>query len=133
MTFLASFTRELKWRYHGYYVIPAPSYSKDDERRGFNHVIEVFKQIGLKIYPIIEKVAHHKQAESNAKKRKKIGKYLKLKDSPDLSDKKVLIVDDIYTTGSTIRNMIYFIEKLNPKAIKVLVLAKTRPKTKRKN
>ena len=126
--FLNLFIKEIKRLYRGYKIIPAPSYKQDDENRGFNHVIEVFNQMGLDILPIIDKVAHFKQAENSAKKRKEIGKYLKFNAQPDLSKTKVLIVDDIYTTGSTIKAIVNMVEKLNPRSIKVLVLAKTKPK-----
>ena len=124
--FLNPFFKEIKIRYKGYKIIPAPSYIKDDEYRGFNHVIEAFKNLGLEILPIIEKTAHHKQAENNSKKRKEIKKYLALKNEISLENQKILIVDDIYTTGATMKAMIKLAEKLKPKVIKVLVLAKTR-------
>ena len=124
--FLNPFFKELKTWYSKYKIIPIPSYKKDDETRGFNHVVEAFKSLGLDILPIIEKTAHHKQAEKDSKGRKEIGKYLAIKESASLTKERVLIVDDIYTTGATMRATISLVEKLNPKEIKVLVLAKTR-------
>ena len=124
--FLNLYYKEIKIRYSGYKIIPIPSYIEDDKVRGFNHVVEMYKNLGLEPLPIIEKTAHFKQAEHKAKKRSEISKYLVLKEQIDLSKSKVLIVDDIYTTGSTIRAAINLIEKLNPKQIRVLVFAKTR-------
>lgn len=131
--FLNLFIKELKFYYSGYKIIPAPSYIKDDETRGFNHVKEVFKELGLKMYPIIEKTSHFKQAEKGAKQREEIKKHLVISNSVDLSKDKVLIVDDIYTTGSTMRAMIKLVEKLHPKEIKILVLAKTKDKSDKKS
>ena len=125
-TFMNLYFKELKIRYSGYRIIPIPSYKGDDETRGFNHVVEVFKTMGLEMLPIIEKTAHFKQAEHKAKKRNEISKYLVIKDKVDLRKSRVLIVDDIYTTGSTMKAAINLVEKLDPKDIKVLVLAKTR-------
>ena len=127
--FLNMFYKEIRLKYRGYKVIPIPSYKEDDDKRGFNHVVEAFKKLNLEVLPIIEKTAHHKQADRNAKQRKEIGKYLALNSKIDLGKDKVLIVDDIYTTGSTIKAAIKLVEKLNPKEIRVLVLAKTRSKT----
>ena len=127
-TFLNLYIKEIKIRFHGYKIIPIPSYIEDDKKRGFNHVLEAFKKVGLEVLPIIEKTAHQKQADQTAKKRKEIGKYLALKEKINLENTKVLIVDDIYTTGSTTRATINMIERLNPKDIKVLVLAKTSDK-----
>ena len=124
--FLNLFIKEIKMYYQGYTIIPAPSYFKDDETRGFNHVVEVFKQMGLNMCQIIIKTEHFKQAEKSAKERQSISKHLSLTSNALLSKKKVLIVDDIYTTGATMKTMIKLIETLNPKDIKVLVLAKTK-------
>ena len=113
-------------------MVPIPSYKEDDERRGFNHVIEAFEVLGLKRLELLEKTAHHKQAEKNAKSRKEIRKFLEVKKQIDLSKERILLVDDIYTTGNTIRSSINLIEKLRPKEIKILVLAKTNPKNGKK-
>ena len=125
-TFLNLFVKEIKMRYKGYKVIPIPSYIEDDKKRGFNHVVETFKKLDLKMLPIIKKTAHHKQADCTGKQRSKIAKYLTIDEWIDLKKDKVLLVDDIYTTGSTMKAAINLVEKLNPKDIKILVLAKTR-------
>ena len=131
--FLNLFIKELKIYFSGYKVIPIPSYKKDDELRGFNHVVEVFKMIGLDVLQIIEKTEHFKQAEKSAKERQSIKKYLQLNTENSLKKDRVLIVDDIYTTGSTMKAAINLVEKLNPKEIKVLVLAKTKNKEDKKS
>ena len=127
-TFLNLYIKEIKARFRGYKIIPIPSYIEDDKKRGFNHVLEAFKKLGLEVLPIIEKTAHRKQADLTAKKRKEISKFLAIAKPINLEKTKVLIVDDIYTTGSTMKAAINMIEKLNPKDVKVLVLAKTRDK-----
>ena len=131
--FLNLFIKELKIYFKGYKVIPVPSYKEDDELRGFNHVLEVFKQMGLDILPVVEKTEHFKQAEKSAKERKSINKYLKLNSAKQLTKDRVLIVDDIYTTGATMKAVINLVEKLHPKEIKVLVLAKTKNKEDKKS
>ena len=131
--FLNLFIKELRIHYQGYIIIPVPSYKNDDEIRGFNHVIEVFKQLSLDIYPVVEKTEHFKQAEKSAKDRQSIKKYLQLNSMKQLTKEKVLIVDDIYTTGATMKAVINLVEKLNPREIRVLVLAKTKNKEDKKS
>lgn len=130
--FANMYFRELKLYYSGYYMIPIPSFKEDDELRGFNHVVEIFNNLGLKTLNLLEKVNEHKQAKSTFNERQKVYKSLALKKQIDLHNKKVLIVDDIYTTGATMKSAINLIEKLNPKDIKVLVIAKTKPLEDRK-
>lgn len=127
-SFVSNFAKEIKLIFKDYLAIPIPSFIEDDEIRGFNHVHEIFKTIGLIMHPILEKTEQQKQAISNVKTREKIYNFMRLKKTFDLSNKKVIIVDDIYTTGSTMKAAINLVEKLNPKTIKVLVVAKTRSK-----
>ena len=130
--FLNLFFKEIKLKFKGYKIIPIPSYIKDDEARGFNHVVEAFKSLGLEPLQIITKTAHHKQADRGLLERHEINKYLVLNSNESLEKQRVLIVDDIYTTGSTMKAAINLVEKLNPKEIRVLVLAKTRDKDYKK-
>ena len=58
------------------------------------------------------------------KEREKIGDYLVI-DDVDLSNKKILLVDDVYTTGSTIKSMIKLVKQKGAKKIKVLLMLKT--------
>lgn len=131
--FLNLFLKELSIKYKGYKLVPVPSYIKDDERRGFNHVHEVFSLLDLEMKNVLIKTSHFKQAEKGAKKRQKIRKYLALLPNVSLENENVLMVDDIYTTGATLKTAINLIEKLNPRSIRVLVLAKTIDLKKRKS
>ena len=122
--FLSRYKDELNLMFHNYVMIPVPSYYKDDLKREFNHVVEIFKILKLPMLKILRKTKGVKQANSTSKQRKDISKYLTIKNT-DLSGKKVLIVDDVYTTGSTMKAAIKLVEKLHPKTIKVLVISKT--------
>lgn len=123
--FLERFNRELRIRYWGYVIIPIPSYKQDDEEREFNHVVELFKSLKMTTLEILEKTQKFKQALNTKTEREDIKKYLSLKENPDLSHKKVLLVDDVYTTGSTMKAAINLVKTLNPKRIEVLVISKT--------
>lgn len=124
-TFLDRYRSELRLYYYDYIVVPVPSFIDDDKKRGFNHVFEIFKTLNLPIDRRIEKTVKVKQSDRNSEERKNIGDFLKLTSEESMCGKKVLIVDDIFTTGSTIRSCIKLIKKLNPKKIKVLVICKT--------
>lgn len=130
--FLEQYKRELKFLYHGYKIIPAPSYKNDDRKRGFNHVIEIYKSLGLEIVEAFEKTEKFKQADHNFKDRKKIKNYIKVKETIS-PNSKILLVDDIYTTGSTLKTMISLLKDSGIKTIKALVLCKTKLSEKTSN
>ena len=127
--FLYRYINYLRINYHGYYVVPAPSYYIEDEKRGFNHVVEIFKSLKLKMLPIITKIEAHKQSSQSFKKRYEVNKIFAIKNI-DLKDKKILFVDDIFTTGSTAMSCIDLLKKKGAKKIEVLVIAKTKKKEK---
>ena len=124
--FLYRFIFYLRFLYKDYVIVPAPSYIEDDEIREFNHVEEIFSLLNLKIVKAFIKTEHHKQANTTPQERKEIVKYLKVKEDIDLTGQKILLVDDVYTTGSTMRSLIDLIRKKNPKTIRILVLSKTK-------
>ena len=123
--FLERFAKELHYRYHDFYLVPAPSFYEDNLKREFKHVEEIFKPLNLPFLSIVEKIAPYKQADHNKSQRKDIGHYLKLKSDDKLYGKNILIVDDVFTTGSTVKAIIRLIKELEPKKIEVLVMSKT--------
>ena len=123
--FLDRYRRELRLLFDGYVMVPTPSFKEEDEAREFNHVEEMFKILKLPIVHSIVKTKKVKQASSDYRKRQLISKALKLIDGVDLKNKKVLIVDDVYTSGATMASAVSLIEMLKPKKIKILVMSKT--------
>lgn len=123
--FLERFQRELNIYFHNYIVIPIPSFHLDDLKRGFNHVEEIAKSLKLPTIKALEKTEHIKQANMKKNDRSKIANFMKLAILDSLENKKILLLDDVYTTGSTMKSAIRLIKSLHPKEVKVLVVSKT--------
>ena len=117
----------LRIKFFGYILVPAPSSKEADDERGFNHVVQMFNPLKLKIVQCIHKTSNVKQSDLSAEQRKNIKNHLVI-DDVDFSKKKILIVDDVFTTGSTVKAMIDLVSSKNPKLIKVLVMSKTKDK-----
>ena len=127
--FLERLLPVFRWKYRGYLIVPAPSYCDHDLIRGFNHVEEMFSPLGLPIVKAIRKTKDVKQADLDAEGRSHIGSYLTWGEKTNINGKKVLFVDDVFTTGSTARACLALIKSHKPKKIKALFLSKVKPKT----
>lgn len=123
--FLAYQLPMLKLLYHGYILLPAPSYAPRDKKRGFNHVQEMFKELALPMSHGLEKSDDKKQADSSFRERQKIGDVITYKKDISLTNKKVLFVDDVLTSGATAKACLKIIKRQHPKKVEVLVMART--------
>lgn len=121
--FLSRFRRELKIRFAGYSVIPAPSNEAEDEKRGYNHVVEIAKSLDLPILPLLFKNKPFKQSARSFSERRKVKDDLSLKNGSPIVREKILLMDDVVTTGETMKAMIDLVRPLRPKKIRFLALA----------
>ena len=114
----------LRIKYQNYVLVPAPSTDEANKKRGFNHVEEAFKILKRPIISCIFKTRDVKQS-SQGKDRKEIKHYLDIKNGEQLRGKNVLFVDDVKTSGSTLKAMVNLVKKYNPRRLNILVLAAT--------
>lgn len=112
-------------------IIPIPISKKRQQERGYNQSFLVAKEISkktdlklmnnclIKTKNIIE------QSKLNREDRiKNIQNVYKIKNEQLIKNKKILLVDDIYTTGSTVNECSKMLGQGNPCKIGVLVLAR---------
>ena len=114
-------------------IIPVPMFEKKKKKRGYNQTELISKEIAKRLditfnNNILFKIKENKtQSLLNYHERKQnVLNVYKINDSEtkNVSNKKIILFDDIYTTGFTVKECIKELEKLNPKKIDVLVLAK---------
>lgn len=114
-------------------IIPAPLHKDDYADRGFNQAYELSKEVSKLINKptyndiLIKIKKTKKQHELSARERYKnlIGAF-KVKNKNKLLGKKVLLIDDVFTTGSTMNTCSKELIESGAKEIICLVVAKTK-------
>ena len=72
IVFLDRFLNFLNFKYNDYIKVYVPSFFKDDEERGFNHVKEMFKELKIKDCDLFVKNYRYKQSDHSFNERKEI-------------------------------------------------------------
>lgn len=116
-------------------IIPMPLHPKKQRERGFNQAEIIGQIIGAKIgikaeSGILERIkntkpqAHFKSTEDRAMN---ISQAFKVVDGAreKISGKNIVLVDDVYTSGSTAKEAIKVLKENGAKKITIFVLAKT--------
>ncbi len=112
-------------------IIPVPIHKKRMKKRGYNQseliVKELAKRVkiesGIKV--LVKTINNKQQSTLSGKLRKENTKNVyKLINQEKINNKKILLFDDIYTTGATANECILELKKAEPKEIGLITLAK---------
>ena len=119
--FLYKIIDYLKLKYADYEILYVPSSKTKIEERGFNHLKNIFEQLGLNEVKGLKMIEDISQFGKNY-----IERCAMLKNYVYEGQKlnKVLIVDDVFTSGSSLKG-VYDVIKKNCRQCKAIVLAKT--------
>lgn len=86
-------------------IVPAPINENKLKIRTFDHVAYVLDKQNIPYTQLFQTEERKKQSHLSKKKRAEQKNPFKLTDEINLENKKILLVDDIYTTGLTIHQM----------------------------
>lgn len=112
-------------------IVPVPISQKRYKERGYNQSYLIAKEIAKNTNIELENNCLFKvkniteQSKLNKEEREKNiqGVYI-LKNEERLFNKNVILLDDIYTTGSTVNECCRILKQANPKHIGVVTIAK---------
>ena len=105
----------------GYTIVPVPLSEERLAERGFNQVEGLIE--GISYRDIFEKRDIEKQSSKTREERLSQDNAFCLKKGINLPDK-IIIVDDIYTTGSTLYQMVQLLEGIGIKEVLTFSLAR---------
>jgi len=120
--FLNIFLPIIQTAFPHYLFIPLPSCKSRVMERGFDHLSLILESSHLRFLSALEKEEDSEQKKNSGPERFK-AKRISLKNpNLDLSKEKVVLFDDVYTTGSTFKESLEAIKKAKPKKIKGLII-----------
>ena len=112
-------------------IIPVPISKKRMKERGYNQSLLIAKNlskelnISLQVNCLLKTRNIIEQSKLNKEQRKdNIQNVYELKNGEILNNKRILLIDDIYTTGSTVNECAKILQQAKPEKIDVLVVAK---------
>lgn len=109
------------------FVVPVPLSTKRLSERGYNQVTEVLDCLKIKYTDMLETAHRKRQSERSKSERAKSQNPFTIKDTFDVSvlkNKRILIIDDIYTTGMTMTHAVEVLDAHEVAEIKVLTFSK---------
>lgn len=121
--FLYPFLSYIKIKFHNYLFIPCPSSKKRIEERGFDHLEEILKVNNIKYKLLLKKNSNIMQKDNNLTNRflDESISIIKGKEK-EVENKKIVLFDDVLTTGNTFKNSLLCLRKFKPKKIVGLII-----------
>lgn len=114
------------------FLVPVPMYKSDLKRRGYNQSLELARAIQkLTQIPLIDNLLYKVKKTKSQHKINSQDRYINLmnafsiENSDIIKDKIILLIDDVFTTGSTVNNCSRILNDNGVKGVYVLTCCKT--------
>lgn len=124
-----SFKKDLIQTYKQYFstsmmIVPIPLSQERLYERGFNQSL-VFAEFLGHPKEILTRIHLEKQSKKSREKRIESDHVFKMKEEMDLKGSQILLIDDIYTTGSTIRHAAQILLSSGAESVSSLTLVRS--------
>lgn len=100
--FLEPYRTKLRRLVKNAVVVAVPSSPKRTAQRGYVPVDVLFKAVGIPVMHPFEK-DEVKQSQRSAQRRTVIARHIRLRDVDNIRGKRVIVVDDVCTTGHSLK------------------------------
>ncbi|MDR7078816.1 ComF family protein [Neobacillus niacini] len=105
-------------------LVPIPLSNERLYERGFNQAEALVIESGFVPSNLITRIHSEKQSKKSRTERIHIPQVFQIGDYADIRGKEILLVDDIYTTGSTLRHAAKLLKESGAKRVQSLTLAR---------
>jgi competence protein ComFC len=107
-------------------IVPIPLSSERLSERGFNQAKALVAEAGFQAEELLVRIHGEKQSKKSRSERIHLQQVFKVKvvERADFSGKNILLVDDIYTTGSTLRHAARVLKNAGANRVKAFTLAR---------
>lgn len=112
-------------------IVPVPLHPQRQQERGFNQTLEIAKVLALKWSIPLDRWSctrvryHSSQSTLSARQRKNNITASAFKIDPHLKKKRVLVIEDVITTGATIRAFVDALEQVGVQEIIIWACCQT--------
>ncbi|MGG3563717.1 ComF family protein [Neobacillus rhizosphaerae] len=105
-------------------LVPIPLSEERLYERGFNQAKSVLVESGFTPNELLTRVHSEKQSKKSRVERIHVPQVFRIEPETDLSGKRVVLIDDVYTTGSTLRHAAKLLKGAGAESIQSLTLAR---------
>lgn len=106
-------------------IVPIPLSEERLYERGFNQSVLLAQFLKAPIITPLIRINHEKQSKKSRRERINHSNYFTINDTICIKGKNLLLIDDIYTTGSTLRHAAKILKEKNAQNISSLTLIRS--------
>lgn len=122
--YFATHLMELRQNISADLIVAIPLSKERLYERGFNQAEALILEAGYKPVPLLSRIHAEKQSKKSRTERIHISQVFQLNSDHDVEGKSIILVDDIYTTGSTLRHAAKLLKEAGAEKIQSLTLAR---------
>jgi competence protein ComFC len=106
-------------------LVPIPLSEERLYERGFNQAESLAKEAGAETFHLLNRIHSEKQSKKSRQERIRLPEVFHLSPSaPPIEGKRILLIDDVYTTGSTLRHAAFILLQAGAKSVQSVTLAR---------
>jgi competence protein ComFC len=123
--FQEEFRREFYRHFdHTFLIVPIPLSAERLYERGFNQAKALAELLNLPIHDLLTRHHLEKQSKKSRRERLRTENVFQLSGKTSLQDKHIVLIDDIYTTGTTLRHAAKVLLKAGAASVSSFTLAR---------